>query len=155
MPDFYQPEFWIICLNLGHNDRNMSLWGHICQKVAAVHDGEDTDVSLALVSPDHSEKKSIGSLAPWIYKLLLRHWVSHRLLWFSRCVVFNSLQPCGLQGARLPCPSLSPRVCSNSCPLSWWCHPTVSSSVVPFSSCLQSFSASGSFSTSRLFASGS
>ena len=56
--------------------------------------------------------------------------------------------------ARLPCPSLSPGVCSNSCPLSRWCHPTISSSLVPFSSCLQSFPASRSFSLSWLFASG-
>ena len=56
----------------------------------------------------------------------------------------------GLQYASLPCPSLSPRVCSNSCPLSWWYYPTVSSSVVPFSSCLQSFPASGSFPMKRL-----
>ena len=66
----------------------------------------------------------------------------------------NSLQPHGLQHARLPCPSLSPGVCSNSCPLSWWCHPTISSSVIPFSSCLQSFPASRSFPMSWLFASG-
>ena len=58
----------------------------------------------------------------------------------------------GLQHARLLCPSPSPRVCSNSCPLSQRCHPIISSSVVPFSSCLQSFSASGSFPMSRLFA---
>ena len=62
--------------------------------------------------------------------------------------------PYGLQHARLPCPSLSPGVCSNSCPLSWWYHPTISSSVVPFSSCLQSFPASGSFPVSQLFTSG-
>ena len=66
----------------------------------------------------------------------------------------NSLQPHGLQHARLPCPSLSPGECSNSCPLSWWCHPTISSSVIPFSSCLQSFPASRSFPMSWLFASG-
>ena len=60
-------------------------------------------------------------------------------------VVSYSLLPHGLQHTRLPCPSLSPRVCSNSCPLSQWCHPTSSSSVTPFSSCLQSFPASGSF----------
>ena len=60
----------------------------------------------------------------------------------------------GLQLARLPCPSLSPEVCSNSCPLSWWCHPTISSSVVPFSSCPQSFLASRSFPMSWLFESG-
>ena len=63
------------------------------------------------------------------------------------------LQPHGLQHSRLPCPSLSPRVCSNSCPLSQWCHPTVSSSVVPFSSCLQSSPDLGSFQMSQLFAS--
>ena len=57
----------------------------------------------------------------------------------------SSLQPHGLQHTRLPCPSLSPGVCSHSRPLSRWCHPTISSSVVPFSSCLQSFPASGSF----------
>ena len=61
--------------------------------------------------------------------------------------------PHGLQHARLPCPSPSPRVCSNSCPLSRWCHPTISSSVTPFSSCPQSFPASGSFSVSRIFTS--
>ena len=55
---------------------------------------------------------------------------------------------------RLPCPSLSPGVFSNSCPLSWWCHPTISSCVTRFSSCLQSFPASGSFPVSQLFASG-
>ena len=60
----------------------------------------------------------------------------------------------GLQHARLPCPSLPPKVCSNSCPLSRWCHPTISSSVVPFSSCLQSFPASRSFPMSQVFASG-
>ena len=69
-------------------------------------------------------------------------------------VVSESLQPHGLQHTRLLCPPLSPRVCSHSCPSSWWCHPTVSSSVIPFSSCLQSFPASGSFSVSRLLASG-
>ena len=65
----------------------------------------------------------------------------------------NSLQPHGLQHARLPYPSPPPRACSNSCPSSQWCHPTISSSVIPFSSCLQSFPASGSFPMSQLFAS--
>ena len=66
----------------------------------------------------------------------------------------NSLQPHELQQARLPCPSLSPWVCSNSCPLNWWCHPTISSSPAPFSSCLQSFPASGFLPMSWCFASG-
>ena len=73
---------------------------------------------------------------------------------FSCSVMSNSLQSHGLQHARLPCPSPAPRACSNSCPLSRWCHPTISSSVIPFSSCLQSFPASGSFPVSQFFTSG-
>ena len=73
---------------------------------------------------------------------------------FSRSVISNSLQPNELQHARPPCPSPTPGVYPNPCPLSWWCHPTISSSVVPFSSCLQSFPASGSFQMSQLFTSG-
>ena len=65
----------------------------------------------------------------------------------------DSLRSHGLQHTRLPCLSLSPRVCSYSCPLSWWCHPTIFSSLDPFSSCPQSFVASGTFSVSWLFAS--
>ena len=66
----------------------------------------------------------------------------------------DSLQPHELQHTRPPCPSPTPRVYPNSCPLSWWCHPAISSSVVPFSSCPQSFPASESFQMSQLFASG-
>ena len=73
---------------------------------------------------------------------------------FNCSVVSNSLQPHGLQQARPPCPSATPIVYSNSCPLSRWCHPTISSSVVPFSSCLQSFPASGSFPVSQVFTTG-
>ena len=71
----------------------------------------------------------------------------------SVSIMSDSLRPRGLQHARPPCPSPTPGVYSNSCPLSWWCHPTISSSVVPFSSCLQSFPASGSFQMSQFFAS--
>ena len=71
----------------------------------------------------------------------------------SRSVMSDSLQPHEPQHARSPYPFPTPRVYSNSCPLSWWCHPTISSSVVPFSSCLQSFPASGSFQMSQPFAS--
>ena len=73
---------------------------------------------------------------------------------FSRSVMSNSLRPHELQHARPPCPSPAPGVYSNSWPLSRWCHPAVSSSFVPFSSCPQSFPASGSFPMSQLFASG-
>ena len=78
------------------------------------------------------------------------------LLWCS--VQFNSvtklcltLQPHELQHTRFPCLWISPRICSNSCPLNWWCHPTISSSVIPFSSRSKSFAASGSFPTSWQF----
>ena len=83
--------------------------------------------------------------------------MSHISVWFSSVqfsssVVSESLQPHGLQHARPPCPSPTPRVYSDSCPLSQWCHPIISSSVIPFCSCPQSFSASGSFQMSQLFA---
>ena len=73
---------------------------------------------------------------------------------FSRSVVSNSFRPHGLQHARLPCPSPNSGAYSNSRPLSRWCHPAISSSVVPFSSCLQSFPASGCFPMSQFFATG-
>ena len=73
---------------------------------------------------------------------------------FSCSVVSDSLRPHGLYHTRPPCPSPTPGVYPNSCPLSQWCHPTVSFSVIPFSSCLQSFPTSGSFQMSQLFASG-
>ena len=72
---------------------------------------------------------------------------------FSHLVMSNSTTH-GLQHARLPCPSPAPRDYSNSCPSSWWCHPTISPSVIPFSSYLQSFPASGSFPMSQFFTSG-
>ena len=77
------------------------------------------------------------------------HWLSL----FSHPVVSDSLQPHGLQHARLPCPSPTPRACSNSYPSSRWCHPAILSFFVPFSSCPQSFPASGSFPMSQFFAS--
>ena len=77
----------------------------------------------------------------------------HSSVQFSRSVTSVSLQPHGLQHTRLPCPLPTPRACSDSCPSSQWCHPTISSSVISFSSCPQSFPASGSF-PSQLFSSG-
>ena len=97
-----------------------------------------------------------------LLKILIIYFLRHSLplhfiyilLLFSRSVMSDSLWPHGLQHAELPCPSPSPGACSNSCSLSQWCHSTISSSVVPFPSCLQSFPASGSFLMSWLFASG-
>ena len=94
------------------------------------------------------------------YECLRFHVVVVMLLLFTHWVVSDSLQPRGLQQAnglqhaRLPCPSVSLGVCSNSCPLSQWCHSPISSSVTSFSSCPQSFPASGSFPMSQFFASG-
>ena len=82
------------------------------------------------------------------------HSIQFSSVQFSHSVVSNSLQPHGLQHVRLPCPSPSPGAYSNSYKLSWWCHPTISSSVIPFFSCLQSFPASASFLMSQFFASG-
>ena len=76
-------------------------------------------------------------------------WLHSELL-FTRSVMSDTLWPHGLQYTRLPCPSPTPGACLNSCPSSQWYHPTISSSVVPFSFCLQSFPASGSFPMSRL-----
>ena len=73
---------------------------------------------------------------------------------FSHSVMSDSLRPCEQKHIRPPCPSPTPRVHPNPCPLSWWCHPTISSSVIPFSSCPQFFPASGSFQMSQLSASG-
>ena len=84
----------------------------------------------------------------------------HTLFWvissvqFSHSVMSNSLRPHELKHTRPPCPSPTPRVYPNPCPLSWWCHPTILSSVVPFSFCPQSFPASESFQMSQLFTSG-
>jgi len=88
---------------------------------------------------------SIISLTPYAFGVISQ---------FSRSVMSDSLQPHGLQHTRPPCPSPTPRDYSNSCPLSWWYHPTISSSVIPFSSCLQSFPASESFQMSQFFTSG-
>ena len=104
----------------------------------------------------HPRFKNIGAakLTWFLYGDLSVLLTWHSSVQFSRSVMSNSLRPLGLQRARHPCPSPTPGVHPNPCPLSRWCHPTISSSVVPFSSCPQSFPASGSFQTSQFFASG-
>ena len=92
-------------------------------------------------------------LSCW-FKFLKYSVSQYQFIQLSHSVMSNSLRPHRLQYTRLPCPSPTPRAYSNSCPLSRWCHPTISSSVVPISSCLQSFPASGSFQMSQFFASG-
>ena len=87
-------------------------------------------------------------------KLMLREFPVYGSVQFSCSVMSDSLHPHGLQHTRLLSPSPTPRACSNSCPSSQWCLPTISSSVVPFVSCLQSFPASGSFQMSQFLPSG-
>ena len=98
----------------------------------------------------------LDHLKHWAVILLLNFKTSEYIFWmlllFSCQVMSSSSRPHGLQHARPPCPSPSPRVCPSLCPLNWWCHPTISSSVTLFF-CLQSFPASGSFPVSQLFAS--
>ena len=105
---------------------------------------------------DWEEEPKFLSSAPWWSPSTLYVLGFHELssIHFSCSVMSDSLQPHGLQHTRLPCPSATPRVSSKSCPSSQWCHPTISSSVVPFSSCLQSFPASESFQMNQFFASG-
>ena len=92
----------------------------------------------------------VSLIDPWFYCVPLNTFF---YIQFSHSVMSDSLQPHGPQHARPPCPSPTPGVHPSPCPLSQWCHPTFSSSVVPFSSCLQSFPASGSFQISQFFTS--
>ena len=112
----------------------------------------------------HVEANCKSECISWFYLALYKISWTHILVYayffiiytqFSCSVMSDSLWLHGLRHTRLPCPSPAPGPCSNSCPLSQWCHPTISSSVVPFSSCLKSFPASGSLLMCRLFASGS
>ena len=114
---------------------------------------------LNVVKINHSQiyiqiKANLNKI-PWCF-CVCETWQddSKFMLSFSHSVMSDSLQPHGLQHARLPYPSPTPSLYPNSCPLSQWCHPTISSSVVPFSSCLQSFPASGSFQMSQFLTSG-
>jgi len=117
-------------------------------------------------SCDAMDGSQPGSPVPGILQARTLEWVARRrnyfyysalnsilnLVQFSCSVMSDSLRPHESQRARPPCPSPTPRVYSDSCPLSWWCHPAISSSVVPFSSCPQTIPASGSFPMSQLFA---
>ena len=96
--------------------------------------------------------RSLAGYRPWGHKESDTVWFSS--VQFSCSIMSYSLRPHELQHARPPCPSPTPRVHPNPCPSSRWCHPTISSSIVPFSSCPQSFPTSGSLQMSQLFSSG-
>ena len=102
------------------------------------------------------DKHCPGTVGHSLNRYRRSDWIHHQFssVQFSHSVVSDSLRPHEPQHARPPCPSPTPRVHPNPCPSSQWCHPTISSSVIPFSSCPQSFWASGSFKMSQLFVSG-
>ena len=122
----------------------------------------DSDCSHVIKRSLLPERKAMTNLdsilKSWDITLLTKVCLVKAMIFpvhFSCSLMSDSLRPQGLQHARPPCPSPIPGPCLNSCPSSQWCHPTISSSIVPFSSCSQSFPASGSFLMSRLFTSGS
>ena len=134
---------------------------HVPAKWQPAPFADTEDVNLG--SPGSSLLLTRSTANPLLQPLQLHWWTWARAPYllnepfsvqFSRSVVSRSLWPCGLQHARLPCSSPTPQVCSNSCPSSQWCHPAIPSSFIPFSSCLQSFPASGSFPMSQFFTSG-
>ena len=132
-------------LNLGklytlEHISTLSSWNHTVKKRALLQ-----SISSCATTKLAAETSFLGSYPSAFLPMLL---------FFSRSVMSDSLRPHRLRPARLPCSSPTPGVYSNSCPLSRWYHPTISSSVVPFSSCLQSFPASGSLQMSQLFTSG-
>ena len=117
-----------------------------CESVISIHMSPPPWTSLSPLTPSHSSRLLQSTSLSSLYYTASSHCCCS--------VVFNSLWPHGLQHTRLPCPSLSPWVCSNSCPLCRWCHPTILFSVAPLSSCPQSSPTSGSFPMSWLIASG-
>ena len=123
--------------------------------IRTCHGVENSELIFVILGTAHTVDSVLPAFQTvlCIIQYFLHSLFFHSIFWFlcissvqfSHSVVSDSLSPHELQHARPPCPSPTPGVYPNSCPLSWWCHPTISSSVVPFSSCLQFFPASGSF----------
>ena len=138
------PKYWSFSFNIIPSNEHpglicfrMDYWSPCCPR-----DSQDSSPA--------PQFESINSSALSLFYVP----ISYNSVQFSCSVVFDSLRPHELQYTRPPCPSPTPGVYLNSCPLSLWCHPTILSSVVPFASCPQSFPASGSFQMSQSFASG-
>ena len=133
------------------------IWGHQLMNLQGYFPGQSLSSSYgrnrAVGRPGCSPNSDSGNIS-YLTSCFKNPGIGFYLLLFSHLVVSSALQPRRLQDARLPCPSLSPRVCSNSCPLRQWCHPTISSSVIPFSSYPRSFPAQRSFPACQLFPSG-
>ena len=109
-------------------------------------------LALGRFCPRKAVKLKKQLFCPFLLRVFCWSMFTYISVQFSRSVVSDSLWPHGLQHTRLPFASSTPRACSNSCPSGQWCHPTISSAVVPLSSCLQSFPASGSFPESQFYA---
>ena len=125
---------------------------HQIWKLLRSFDSLNLPDSVIFLGSLHRSEKEVGNL--WCFQVHLILAVNLEAFSSVPSLSCVYLRPHGLQHARPPCPSPTPGVYWNSCPLSWWCHPTISSSVIPFSSHLQSFPASGSFQMSQLFTSG-
>ena len=136
-----------------------------CNSAALEKENKNNDCAVFLEAI--TRRISINPLVPLLYlgfeetRNICPMGVSHLLFWerwkqilFSHSAVSDSLWHRGLQHTRLPCPSPTPGASSNSCPVCQWCHPAISSSVIPYFSCLQSFPASGSFPMTQFFSSG-
>ena len=156
----------------------MNLWNQICNVLPKYNSGTGIGLIFLFQKREVGKKKGLcnesqislkhkaSSIKPQglritLFGLMLCHpvplggYYPHDSVQLSRSVISHSLWPHVLQHTRPPCPSPIPGACSNSCPSSWWCHPTISSSVVPFLSCLQSCPSSGSFPMSQFFPLGS
>jgi len=139
---------FLLFLNENWNTKTRTNSGHAKAALTPPLDSVGVLHITALLHPP------VSRALPWLLLPMLPHINMLNSVQFSRSVESDSLWPHGLQHASPPRPSSNPRVYLNSCPLSWWCHSIISPSVVPFSSHLQSFSGSGFFKRSQLFASG-
>ena len=146
-----------LCMVIARECRRLYDFGEWVRSRLQFHHYSLNEVWLSASSSLHSHFDFTASFdcCPWI-QCSTCSWgeIGNAVLLFSYSVESDSLRPHGLQHTRPPCPPLSPGVCSNLCPLGRWCHPAISSSATPFSSCPQSFLASGSFPVSQLFTSG-
>ena len=159
MSQLKHPVQWVCCCCLIVSDISDSVWAYGLQPARLLwiwdSPGKNTGVCCHAILQGTSLTQGLN---PRLLncRQILYCWATRKAFSeFSCCsvaVVSDSLWPHGLQHASLPCPSLSPGACSNLYPLSQWFHPTISSTIVPFSSCLPSFLVSGSFLMSQLFA---
>ena len=146
---------WLQAILQSHSHQDSMVLAQRQKYRSMEHNRKPRDKSTNLRTPYLQQRRQEYTMEKRqpLLKVVLRKLVNHLFssVQFSRSVMSNSLRPHKLQHARPPCPSPTPGIYSNSCPSSQWCHPAISSSVVPFSSCPQSLPRSGSFPMSQLF----